>query len=85
MAAGLAQGQCQATESPLIEGWDRAIPGARGYVLSAETRVVTLLSSLCFLLLALTMGAGLFYLVNVWRESTFKRDVRTEMKVKING
>lgn len=85
MHAGPARQQCQASESALVEGWDRAIPGARGYVLTAETRVVTLFSSLCFLLLALSLGAGLFYLFNVWRESTFKRDLRTEMKVKING
>jgi hypothetical protein len=85
MAAGISRHRCQASNSALIEGWDRPIPGAGGYVLSAETRVVTLFSSLCFLILGLSLILGLFHLLNMWFDATSRRDWRSEMKVKING
>lgn len=85
LSAGEKGGNCRAQNSALTETWQKALPSAHGYQLLGETRVVTLLSSLCFLLLALSLGGGIFYGVQVWRLSLPARDSRSEMRVKINS
>ncbi|MBX3018800.1 MAG: hypothetical protein KF767_12990 [Bdellovibrionaceae bacterium] len=85
LAAGEPGGACQVRDSILTQTWQMAVPAAHGYQLLGETRVVTLLSSLCFLLLALSLGGGIFYAVRLWRLSSPARDSRSEMRVKINS
>lgn len=85
LSAGERGGDCAPSTSALTQTWQRALPAAHGYQLLGETRLVTLLSSLCFLFLALSLAAGIFYGVQVWRLSSAERDLRSEMRVKINS
>lgn len=85
LKAGEAVAPCRKPSSVLVQSWQKSLPLARGYVLTAETRLVTLTSSLIFFVLALSMGGGLFYIAQVWHKASLRRDPRTEMKLKIKS
>lgn len=70
LTAGESGAHCQPESSALIETWQSRLPTAPGYQLVAETRIVTLLSSLCFLFLGLSLAGGLFYVLQAWRKSS---------------
>lgn len=50
------------------EVWQASIPGQPGFMVQADTRVMSLTSSLVFLLLALSFMAGILLLVQLWHK-----------------
>lgn len=82
LSAGAVHKPCDVAQSSLIEAWHRPLPAIRGYTLSAETQIVTLGSSLGYLLLFLSFSAGLVGVVLVYREAISRKVQPLELKLR---
>lgn len=85
VSVGMVLHPCQKTDSPLVEGWLHPIRGMGGYTLTAETQIVTLTTTLIFILLALSFLSGVFVFVQTWREASRMRPSSPDLQLQVRS